>query len=242
MARYPELTGQAAIVTGTDSPPGDAVARELESHGLRVIRVDHSVSRDVDGNRLQHHSDEVLRVDMVGAEAVERMCAQVVGRYGRIDLLVHCAGTLPGNGGPEITDIFDDRWRRAITHTLRSSFLFAKAVLPPMLIQGRGSIIFMTAQAARRPAYAAGADYAAVRGGLIGLARHLAREVGPGGVRVNAIAPPDMAVAGGTPLPLLPGTIVCGADSSPEDFARLVAFLASDSAAYITGVCLDAFP
>ncbi|MBI4279486.1 MAG: SDR family oxidoreductase [Armatimonadetes bacterium] len=241
MACYSDLKGHSAIVTGADSRIGDAVVRELEAQKMWVTAVPAELPTEEATLSASALADKV-RDHLTDVDTVSRTCSQVVGKYGGIDLLVHCAGAQPAVDGPQITDISDERWRGAVVSTMRGAFLWSQGVLRHMVARRRGCVVFIAAEAARNPTYAAGIDYASTRGALTGLARHLAREMGPHGIRVNVVAVADAAAAGVSSLPRLPAYLSWATPpASPAEAARLVAFLASGAAAYITGVCLDAF-
>jgi 3-oxoacyl-[acyl-carrier protein] reductase len=113
------------------------------------------------------------------------MVDEVLAAYGRIDVLVNNAGIL--DAAP-VVDMSDEVWDTMIATDLRSVFLCTRAVLPGMLARGRGKIINVSSQLGQKgmPNHA---HYAAAKAGVIGFTRALAREVGPRGLHVNAIAP-----------------------------------------------------
>ena len=247
MGLYPELRGKTAIVTGGNTGIGEAVARRLAGQGVNVAVV---------GSR---HPDETERVrsdicaDGCGAIAItadltrlsegERMVREVTTQFGQVDILVNSAGGFYAFRRVVETD--EDEWDRVIDINLKSAFVCARSALPGMLERGWGRIILISSEAGRMPVAFTAAHYAASKAGLLGFARHLAREVAANGVTVNVTAPAT------TLSPRVRGLL------SPEAEARMlevtpigriadvddqvgaVLFLASDDAAYITGATID---
>jgi 3-oxoacyl-[acyl-carrier protein] reductase len=171
------------------------------------------------------------------------MRRQVEAELGPVDIL--SAFVAGGHAGPGSTvELTEEAWASTIDGTLSATFLTIKCFLPGMIERGRGSIITMASSAARLPVGAPVA-YAAAKAGVIMLTRHLATEVGRHGIRVNCLAPhtilteeirqrmPDqMQREWAAQVPL-------GRLGTPEDVAMAALFLASESAAWITGVTLD---
>src|SRR6185312_1138458 len=137
-----------------------------------------------------------------------------------------------------------DEWRRVIEGDLTSTFLTVRAALPGMLAAGSGSIVVMSSAAGRSPSRAAAA-YAAAKAGVSMLAKHLASEMGPRGIRVNCLAPSSVLtekMAAAMPdeqRDQLARSFPLGRLGRPEDVAAAAAFLLSDDASWLTGVTLD---
>jgi NAD(P)-dependent dehydrogenase (short-subunit alcohol dehydrogenase family) len=171
------------------------------------------------------------------------MAAACLDRYGRIDVLVNAVGGLSRRFS--VLDLPESEWDRVVDLNLKTVFLACRAVLPAMIDQGRGRIVNIGSGSGRIGLWPTSAHYAAANAGVLGLTRHIAREVAAHGVTVNVIVPgatltPNIerlytdeqraAIAADVPL---------GRISTPEDQARAIAFLASDAAAFITGATLD---
>ncbi len=183
-----------------------------------------------------------LHVDVTDVELVERLVADTVGRFGRIDALYHCAADvhLVNQKDNRLTELDDDIWRRIIDVHLTGTFLVLKHVGRQMIAQGSGSIIVSSTVDAL--VGCAGLDsYTAAKGGVTSLVRSFAAGVGKDGVRVNAVAPSfvstepqrvwlDDADARSTieSLHILP-------IPTPEQIAPFVVYLASDESAVVTG-------
>jgi len=144
----------------------------------------------------------------------------------------------------KVVEIPLEEWNRGLAVNLTGPFLLSKLCIPVMQAQGWGRIIMITSQAAHVPSTITGAYYGASKAGLMGFARNLAAELGPDGITVNSVAPgrimSDM-VRGAAPgmNEAFLARIPLGRFGEPEDVAEVVAFLASDAAAYLTGTTID---
>lgn len=233
-------------MTGAARGIGKAIALRLarEGYGLTLLDVLledlEAAAKEIGqlcGNRLQS-----LITDISKSEQVDHAVKAHLERFGGIDLLVNNAGIL-SKGSCEETD--DETWDRILRVNLYGSFYLCRAVIPPMKERRRGSIVNVSSRAARSFTPFGGVSYAASKTGLLGLTRQLAHELAPFRIRVNAVCP------GGTDTPLArtlrtaeemertTRALPLGRFGYPEDVAAGVAFLASDDAAYITGIALD---
>jgi 3-oxoacyl-[acyl-carrier protein] reductase len=247
ISRRPDLTDQVAIVTGAARGIGQASAVALAREGANVVVADvlpgeETVSRVCAlGKRALYVPTDVTRRDAVAA-----LMERTLDEFGRIDILVNNAGTLARVGIEETTD---EIWDRDVNTTLRGTFYCIQAVLPHLKARRSGKIVNISSisgkigGAASRVAGAecgrSGPAYAAAKGGVIALTKWVAKEVGPFGIYVNAIAPggveTDMTQGydyGVTnyPIPRM---------GQPEDIGEAVVFLASQASNYITGAVLD---
>jgi len=244
-----KLDGRIAIVTGAGSGMGRAMAREFHEQGASVVAVDIRGSAAGETAALVNDPDRSLAMaaDVSDRDDVERVIAAVTARFGRVDLLCNNAGVLDDYTPAHETS--DALWNRVIGVNLTGAFLFARAVVPAMMAQGKG-VIINTASISSFVAGGGGAAYTASKHGVLGLTRQLAFDYGKHGVRVNAICPGaihtgmtnhlltpegrnphvDAAVAG-TPA---------GRWGKPEEIAHLALFLASDDADFIHGAAFTA--
>ena len=227
-----DLQGRVALVTGGGGGIGRAVGLLLSACGARLASLDRE-DRPGPGAALSLPCD-VSRSDEVQA-AVERVAAEL----GRLDLVVHCAGSTRDGS---LARLSDEDWRVVLATNLDSAFYLLRAAAPVLRAAGGGSVVLVSSINGER-GKAGQANYAASKAGLNALARTAARELGRHGVRVNAVAPGWVE----TPLTAgLPGELrqraldetVLGRLGQPEDVAGAVLFLCSDLARHVTGQVL----
>ena len=247
MGIYPELRGKTAIVTGGNTGIGEAVARRLGAQGANVAvigsRHPAEAERVAEEIRAAGGSALALAADLTRLSEGERMARETIDRFGRVDILVNSAGGF--YAFRRVVDTDEDEWDRVIDVNLKSAFVSARSVLPDMLERSWGRIILISSEAGRMPVAFTAAHYAASKAGLLGFARHLAREVAPNGVTVNVTAPAttfsqrvrglltpeaEQRMLGVTPI---------GRIAEVDDQVGAVLFLASDDASYITGATID---
>lgn len=187
------LDGRVAIVTGGGHGIGKAYCEGLAQEGARVVvaDVDEAAARKV-GDALAASGGEALalRTDVAEEASTRAMAAAALERFGRIDVLVNNAAvfaTIPISRTP-IEEIPIEEWDRVMAVNLRGVFLACRAVLPAMKRQGSGKIINISSGTALSGSPTR-IHYVASKGGVLSFTRTLAREVGPFGITVNAIAP-----------------------------------------------------
>ena len=184
-----KLAGRVARVTGASRGIGAAIAGAFGREGAMVaVNYHRSEARAAEVvATIQAAGSQAIavRADVSDGAAVRAMVERTVAAFGPVDVLVNNAGIL--NALP-LDQMSEDVWDEMMATNLRSVFLCARAVLPAMLARGRGKIINVTSQVGQKgmPNHV---HYAAAKAGVIGFTRALAREVGPRGVHVNAIAP-----------------------------------------------------
>jgi 2-hydroxycyclohexanecarboxyl-CoA dehydrogenase len=241
------LDGQVAVVTGGAAGIGGGISRLFAAAGANVVLNDvdadlaASARADIEGA-----GGAVTTVvgDIREPETVARLRdAAVAEAGGRVDILVNNVGDFRPNAW--FLDSDDDHWDGQYAITLEHVFRCTKAFLPIMVEQGRGAIVNNSTVEAFR-GIPRNTVYSAFNAGIVAFTRSLAVEFGRHGVRVNAIAP-DMAdtlqtpadwMLGGRDPAMLRCWIPLGRFGEPEDYARVVLFLASDLAAFVTGVTI----
>jgi 3-oxoacyl-[acyl-carrier protein] reductase len=245
VATYPDLQHKTVLVTGGSRGIGAHTARAFADQGAKVC----TVGRDRDAlDRVV--SDLISRgaaamgvaADVTDAAALARVREQTEDRLGPVDVLAVFAG---GQGAPVPTpELTELRWRQVLDSELTSAFLTIQTFLPRMLERGTGSILTMSSSAGRQPSQA-NLAYSVAKAGLVMLTRHLAAEIGPRGVRVNALAPSSVRtekVAAQMP-PTVQEQVAAmhplGRLGTPDDVAQVALFLASDAAAWLTGLTID---
>jgi len=239
---FPDLAGKVALVTGGSKGIGAATVRALAANDVRVA---------VNG-REQGPIDELAReVGGVGISAdasrwdeIERMRERVEAELGPVDILAPFAG---GFGAyTPVQDISEAEWHAVIDNNLTATFLAIKSFLPGMIERGRGTIVTMASNAGRHLDATLTASYAAAKAGIVQLTRHVAREVGAHGIRVNCVAPGTATTERIERILTDEGRAEIAAKSPlgrlgrPEECAYATLFLASEEAAgYLTGTTLD---
>jgi NAD(P)-dependent dehydrogenase (short-subunit alcohol dehydrogenase family) len=234
------LQGKRALVTGATSGIGAAICARLKREGVQVIATD------------IHPAAEVVVADLTDADDVERLSAKA----GTPDFLVNVAGgpVAPTRGDTQpalpsrsltLEDVDEQQWSRVLAANLTTAFLMCRAFAPRMKAKRSGRIVNFTSIAARRGSDRVGVHYAAAKGGIIGLTKTLALELGPFGITVNAIAPgfiktPRIAEANwGAVSQQFIDALPLRRAGKPDDIAGVVAMLCSDAGAYVSGATID---
>jgi len=246
--------GKIVLVTGAGSGIGKAVAKMFALEGAFVVacdidrdKVKNTVSEIIKSNGKAVSKDFDVSEEYPIREAVE----QILEEYGAIDVLINSAGIIFLG---KIEDISTKQWDRVLDVNLKGTFLMSKEVIPGMKEHKKGCIINITAAAAKTGGLNVGGNYVASKGGISSLTIHLAKQLAPFGIRVNAISPGpvDTPMLGGSST----GTGAGGDYNSqmreniiksvplgigyPEDIAYGALFLADEKRArYITGEILD---
>jgi 3-oxoacyl-[acyl-carrier protein] reductase len=238
------LVDRVVLVTGASRGIGAAIAIACAEAGADVA-VGYVEDGPGAGTTVAEVQARGRRAHAFGADVadpgqVEAMVAAVVDHFGRIDGLVNNAGVMPESN---IEDMTVEEWRRVIDVDLTGAFLCSRAVLGGMLERGSGSIVMISSRLGQI-GFARVAHYSAAKAGVIALAKSLAKEVGPRGVRVNTVAPgvtvTDMTTdvmkgeVGEKRLAELPS----GRFATAEEVAASVVFLLTDAAALYHGQTL----
>ena len=238
------LEGKVTIVTGAASGFGRGIAERFASEGAHVVVAD----RDGEGaERVAAAIGDravAIRADVAAKEDTVAMVAAAL-KLGRLDVLVNNAGTTHVN--KPLLDVTEEEFDRIVAVNMKAVFHAAKAVVPEMRARGGGSIITTASTAALRPRPGL-TWYNASKGWAVTATKSMAVELAPDNIRVNCLCP----VAGETGMlaqfmgedtPELRekfrATIPIGRLSTPDDMASAALWLASDEAAFITGVALE---
>jgi NAD(P)-dependent dehydrogenase (short-subunit alcohol dehydrogenase family) len=239
------LTDKVCIITGAASQRGigRATARLFSQHGGRVVIV------DLDDGQARAAAVDLgeghlgFACNVTDRQSCQAAAERVIGDYGRIDVLVNNAGiTQP----LKIMDIQAENYDAVLDVNLRGTLYMSQAVIPQMREQHSGSIVCMSSVSAQRGGgIFGGPHYSAAKGGVLGLAKAMARELGPDTVRVNSITPGliQTDITGGKLTDELKVEIASGIPLGrlgvADDVANACLFLASDLSSYITGAVID---
>ena len=235
---------RSAFVTGSGRKIGRAVVLNLAKRGCNVI-VNGSSNRKaceaVAAEAVAAEAEElgtsalVAIGDIGDPEAITRMAAEALERFGTVDVLVNNAAIRPHGPFLETTD---EEWQRVMDVDMNAAFRLSRAFLPGMIAQGWGRIVNFTGMNASR-GNVEGAPMSVAKHGVWGLTKSLAREFGPSGVTVNAISPgpiaPDAGVPAGQHSAEIIAQIPLGRFGEPFHVAALCGFLASEEGGYVTG-------
>jgi 3-oxoacyl-[acyl-carrier protein] reductase len=234
------LEGRVAIVTGASRGIGAAIATALAREGAPVAVNYHRSAAQaaavVDAIRAAGGHALAIAADVTDGRAVQQMIEVTLETFGRLDILVNNAGIL--NRGP-LDTMSEEVWDRMVAANLKTVFLCSRAVLPHMLARGSGKIINISSTLGLK-GLTGHVHYATTKGGIIAFTRALAREVGPKGINVNAIAPGPIETDLIGPVDdefrkRTSMTFALRRIGLPEDVAPTVVFLASDAASYYAG-------
>ncbi|MGI6368822.1 MAG: SDR family NAD(P)-dependent oxidoreductase [Anaerolineae bacterium] len=237
-----DLSGRRALVTGAARGLGRACALTLAEAGAQVGVVDLNLQGAEETAQLCA-GGMAWACDVADCDAVEALAPQVERQLGDIDILVNNAGIVAYAQGAAGFSL--EQWDRVLDVNLRGTVWMCRALLPGLKRRGGGAIVNFSSLAARVGGIEAGLHYAASKAGLIGVTRTLAKECGPYGITVNAIAPG--IIGSDTVLGLLsPARQQQLAEQAllrrlgtPQDVANVVLFLVSPLASYITGTVID---
>jgi NAD(P)-dependent dehydrogenase (short-subunit alcohol dehydrogenase family) len=247
-----QFAGKAAIVTGGAKGLGRSFAMALARQDCAVLIA------DVDEEELRKTSKEIVKAggkcifqkaDVTLSQDAAAMVQQIMEAYGRIDILINNAGGSMGVPKVPIDEILENDWDRVVNLNMKGTFLCTKAVVPIMKRQKSGKIVNLSSITARIGGELTPVQYVCSKGAISTFTRHVAQELGPFGINVNAIAP------GITLTQRLEGMwtqrkteeernsylarIPLGRLGTVDEMTKAVVFLCSSDADYITGITLD---
>jgi NAD(P)-dependent dehydrogenase (short-subunit alcohol dehydrogenase family) len=239
-----DFTDKVVLVTGAASGMGAATAREFSAAGARVLIVDRNAELAV-----QVASDIAADPPLIGDVSDSEFCAQAVatavGRYGRLDVLVNAAGIIVRADGPGTTD---EQWQRIMNVNVNGVFYMSRAAVEIMRDQGAGVIVNFGSIWGEVGAAGVMA-YCASKGAVHQITRAMALDHVKEGIRINAVCPGEVNTpmltsersAPVTPemMAALANTVPMGRLAAPVEIARVVLFLSSDAASYMTGAMVN---
>ena len=236
------LDGRVAVVTGGSSGIGLAIARALRGAGAAVVIMARNAARVHEAaSGIGAHA---VAVDLADRATLRRATDAAVRLAGERDILVNAAAINPR---PPLGELSENTWDETLEVNLTAPFLLGQRYGPGMAARGWGRIINLASQQAMR-AFGNSGAYGVSKGGIVSLTRSQAEAWSPSGVCCNAVAPgfvrtpmtePVFGVEGAADA--LAARTMIGRNGTPEDFAGIAVFLASDASAYVTGqlICVD---
>ena len=239
------LEGKTAIVTGAASARGigKATARLFAAHGARVALLDLDAQASAAAAADIGTAHRGYPCDVTDKAACEAAGAQVIAEFGRLDILVNNAGI---SRRLRIMEITPNAYDEIMDVNLRGTLYMSQAVIPHFRAAKAGAIVCMASVAGQRGGgLFGGPHYAASKGGVLALAKAMARELAPDGIRVNAVAPGviDTDIFGGqlteAERAQLRDAVPLGRLGTADDVAGVCLFLASRLSAYVTGAVID---
>jgi pyridoxal 4-dehydrogenase len=235
-----KLEGRVAIVTGAAQGIGRAIAEKLKQEGASIAVADlngegaSAVAQQLDGLAIEG--------DISSEADAKSIAEQTLGRYGKIDVLVNAAAIVPFVPWDEVDFAY---WRKIMSVNLDGAYLISRAVEGPMRAAGYGRIVHIASNA-----FLAGTPnmgpYLAAKGGVVGLTRALATELGRYGITANAVAPGITRTEGALATPhkdafdFVQSLQAIPRHGLPADIAPAAAFLASEESGWVTGQLLVA--
>ena len=240
-----ELSGKVALITGSARGIGKAIALELANHGANVVINDILPNNEID-NTLEEvkqiSNDSIgIRADITVFDEVENMLKEIVNKFGKIDILVNNAGIIRDS---LLIRMKEEDWDAVIRINLKGTFNCSKAVARYMMKQKSNDRIVNIASVIGLVGNIGQANYAASKSGIIGLTKSMAKELALRNINVNAIAPGFIETDMTKKLPEkarkdLQQQIPLKRLGTVEDVAKVVYFLVSDAADYITGQVIN---
>jgi NAD(P)-dependent dehydrogenase (short-subunit alcohol dehydrogenase family) len=244
---------RVALITAAASGIGRATAQILVAEGAVVVAVDNNAERlddMVEALRATQGRVHGRKADALDARQVDALVPAVAQEFGAIDILVNAVGgsTVIAKSNAPVDELSFADWQNLIAFNLEGTFLFCHAVTPIMKRQRRGKIVNLASIAGRGLSNSSSSAYAAAKGGIIAFTRKLSFELGPFGINVNAIAPSLTLTERIRPRweSRSPAEQAAEIERTPlrrvaeaADQARVIAFLASSDADFVTGVTID---
>jgi 3-oxoacyl-[acyl-carrier protein] reductase len=233
-----DLKDRVAVITGAARGIGRAVATFLAGHGARVVIADIDVNmakKTATYLRDRSYEAVALALDAADGASVKALFAAAVEKWDRVDILINNAGIIDSNAA---TDVSEEDWDRVIDINLKGVHLCSQAAVREMIKQRYGRIVNIGSLAGQVGGLKVGPDYAASKAGVICLAKSYARFGASYGINANAVAPgfieTDMNRGRDDPSEVPVNRL-----GTPEDVAKVVYFLVSPLADYVTGACID---
>jgi 3-oxoacyl-[acyl-carrier protein] reductase len=239
------FSGRVALITGAGSVLGIgfATARVLAQQGAKIAITSTTERIKERARELAAEKADVfaLPADLRDHASTDRLVREVLARYGRIDILVNNAGMTQISNPDQtlsvsLAELSEEDWDYSMALNLKTTFNVTKAVLPSMLSANYGRIVNVSSVTGPLVSNPRATAYSAAKAGMVGLTRSLAMEVARKGITVNAVAPGWIETASSTTEEIIAGkNTPLGRSGRPDEVAAAIAFLAGESASYVTG-------
>lgn len=231
----PSLEGQVALITGGAGGMGRAISKVFKEAGAHVVATDIAESEDLD------EGIEYRRYDVTSREDTNKVIDSVIADYGKVDILVLCAGIIARTPLAETTD---EEWDAMFSVNVRGVVNPARKLFPHMCERGFGKILAAGSIAAKNGGVASGPAYVAAKSAVHGMMRWIAKAGAPHGVYANTLAPGPVETAMWANVtdnvaPSANSTVPLGRYGTAEDVAQAALFLCSPASNWITGTSLD---
>jgi NAD(P)-dependent dehydrogenase (short-subunit alcohol dehydrogenase family) len=239
------LTGKTAVISGAASARGigRATAKLFADQGARVAILD----LDAEGARAAAaelgNTHVGLGCDVADLASCKAAAEEAIAALGQVDILINNAGI---SQPLKVMEIAPENWQRVVDVNMTGVLYLSQAFIPHMRSRKQGSIACMSSVSAQRGGgIFGGPHYSAAKAGVLGLAKAMARELGPDGIRVNSVTPGliQTDITGGKLTPEMRADILKGIPlgrlGDAEDVARIYLFLGSDLSSYVTGAVID---
>lgn len=239
------LADKTAVISGAASARGigRATARLFAQHGARVaiLDLDEAGAKDAAAELGEGHVG--IGCDVADLKSCRHAAEGTISAFGKVDILINNAGiTQP----LKVMEISPENWGKVVDVNMTGVLFLSQAFIPHMRARKQGSIACMSSVSAQRGGgIFGGPHYSAAKAGVLGLAKAMARELGPDGIRVNSVTPGliQTDITGGKLTPEMRTEILKGIPlnrlGDAEDVARIYLFLASDLSSYVTGAVID---
>ena len=237
-----DLAGRVAVVTGAAQGLGRTTARRLMESGAAVALADLDRARAEDAARSSGPNAIGLAVDVRSRASVDAMIAATVERFGKLDVLVTCAGVLYPT---RFESISEGEWEQTFAVNVTGVFHCNQAAAAVMRRNGWGRIVNLSSTAGKSVSTLGGAHYTASKAAVLGLSRAAAKELAPHGITVNSVCPglieTEMARANASTerLEAYARSFPIQRLGRAEEVADLIVYLASEQAGYLTGGSFD---